>query len=164
MKFTERELELLSDGILQLIGNANSMEKALNASAPENARKEIEAYRDELNALKGKIFVGMNDEVIVWENILPVVLALGRHGFTEIGMESGNWGYTLTAKHEDWWIGFEKTVEFKVTFIEETAGGLIKALENEAFGALGGSAKTDLSNAIEDAKKDLKLMEVYDFR
>lgn len=61
MKFTERELELLSDGILQLIGNANSAARLISPSAPSGVNIEMQAYRDELNALNGKICCMMEE-------------------------------------------------------------------------------------------------------
>ena len=61
MKFTERELELLSDGILQLIGNANSAARLVSPSARSDVRIAMEAYRDELNALNGKICAAMDE-------------------------------------------------------------------------------------------------------
>lgn len=62
MKFNDRELELLSDGILRLIGEANDAARMLSPSAPESLNREIRAYRDELNDLNSRLCAAMDEQ------------------------------------------------------------------------------------------------------
>lgn len=61
MKFTERELYLLSDGILCLIGNARKAAELVATSAPQGVMIEMQTYRDELVMLNRKICAAMDD-------------------------------------------------------------------------------------------------------
>ena len=60
--FTQREMELLSDGILCLIGNVDSAAAMLFTSARESVMREIRAYRDELNDLNSRLCAAMDEE------------------------------------------------------------------------------------------------------
>lgn len=61
MKFTERELYLLSDGILRLVGQVNDAAIALSPSSPADLKTALEEYRKELRDLNGKICDMMED-------------------------------------------------------------------------------------------------------
>lgn len=60
--FTQREMELLSDGILCLIGNANEAAKLISAPARGETLRAIRAYRDELADLNSKLCEMMDGE------------------------------------------------------------------------------------------------------
>lgn len=53
MEFTERELTLLSDGLLTLISNAGEAKKLVCDTA---SHKSIDAYIKELQALNNKLY------------------------------------------------------------------------------------------------------------
>lgn len=55
MKFTHRELELLSNGILALMKNANSAAKLLGDSMPETLNREIQEHHTELFILHRRL-------------------------------------------------------------------------------------------------------------
>lgn len=58
MNFTERELYLLSDGLLSLIENGN---KARNLTTDENVHAAIDGYLKEVQALNSKLCTRMKD-------------------------------------------------------------------------------------------------------
>ena len=62
MKFTERELELLSDGILQLMGNANSAARLVSTSAPSAVGTALSEYLKELRELNSRLCAAMGDD------------------------------------------------------------------------------------------------------
>lgn len=58
MNFTERELYLLSDGLLALIENGG---KARKLTTDENVHTAIDGYLKELQALNSKLCARMKD-------------------------------------------------------------------------------------------------------
>lgn len=58
MNFTERELCLLSDGLLALIENGN---KARKLTTDENVHASIDGYLKEIQALNSKVCAEMKE-------------------------------------------------------------------------------------------------------